>query len=65
MMKRLTLVPKTDTVTICLPQEWVGKVINCTLQNTNEEASLALPMAAERRPPYHVYINRGRKNKNY
>lgn len=54
MMKRLTLVPKTDTITICLPSEWVGKVINCTLRNTDEEEIVAYPMAAERRPPYIV-----------
>lgn len=65
MMKRLTLVPKTDTITICLPPEWVGKVINCTLQNTYEEASLAYPLAAERKPPYHVYIRRDRGNRNF
>ena len=61
MMKRLTLVPKTDTITICLPSEWVGKVINCTLRNTDEEEILAYPMAAERRPPY--FVNRPKRLK--
>ena len=60
MMKKLTLVPKTDTITICLPPEWVGKVVNCILQNTSEEADLAYPMAAEKRAPYHV-IKRKRR----
>ncbi|MBO2525487.1 MAG: hypothetical protein IKP54_02010 [Bacteroidales bacterium] len=61
MMKRLTLVPKTDTITICLPAEWVGKVINCTLQNTEEEEILAYPLAAERRPIYYVNKPKSRK----
>ena len=61
MMKRLTLVPKTDTITICLPPEWVGKVINCTLHNTDEEEIVAYPMAAERRPLY--FVNRPKKPK--
>ena len=63
MMKRLTLIPKTDTITICLPPDWVGKVINCTLQNTDEEAVMAYPIAAERNPPYYVIPKRGRKRK--
>lgn len=31
-MKKLVLVPKTDTVTICLPPEWVGHPIICILK---------------------------------
>jgi len=30
-MKKLILHPKTDTVTICLPKEWVGIPIECKL----------------------------------
>ncbi len=64
-MKRLTLVPKTDTITICLPEEWVGKVINCTLQNTDEEAVMAYPIAAEKKPPYYYPNIKGRKRRQY
>ncbi|HPS70797.1 MAG TPA: hypothetical protein PLM70_00930 [Bacteroidales bacterium] len=31
-MKKLILLPKTDTVTICLPPEWVGHPIICILK---------------------------------
>lgn len=30
-MKKLKLLPKTDTITICLPEDWVGRPITCTL----------------------------------
>jgi hypothetical protein len=60
-MKRLTLIPKNDTITICLPPDWVGKVINCTLQNTAEKAEVAYPLAAEKNAPYHVKRKRRMK----
>jgi hypothetical protein len=31
-MKKLLFTPRTDTVTLCLPQEWVGKPIICILR---------------------------------
>ncbi len=31
-MKKLILLPKTDTVTICLPIDWVGRPIICILK---------------------------------
>lgn len=36
-MKKLKLLPKTDTVTICLPREWVGCAITCTLSVQKEK----------------------------
>jgi len=30
-MKKLLITPTTDTITLCLPKEWVGKSIICTL----------------------------------
>ena len=63
MMKKLTLIPKTDTVTICLPSEWVGKVITCTLHITMEKTSIAVPLAAERKIPYNVPQKGDRKKK--
>ena len=62
-MKKLTLVPKTDTVTICLPPDWVDKVIVCTLQNEEEEAVIRYAMAAEKKIPYSVPKKRGRPRK--
>ena len=31
-MKKLILLPKTDTVIICLPDEWIGIPIICKLE---------------------------------
>jgi len=31
-MKKLVLVPQTDTITICLPPAWVGQTIICILK---------------------------------
>ncbi len=53
-MKRLILVPKTDTITICLPPDWVGQTITCTLRHTEQEMATPIPLAAERTLTYHV-----------
>lgn len=63
MMKKLTLVPKTDSVTICLPPDWVNKVIVCTLQNEEEETAIRHAMAAEKKIPYAAPRKRGRPRK--
>lgn len=47
-MKRLFLVPKTDTITICLPPDWVGKTVTCDLRHTEEEMASPVFLAAER-----------------
>ena len=31
-MKKIILLPKTDTVLLCLPEEWVGIPIICKLE---------------------------------
>lgn len=62
-MKKLTLVPKTDTITICLPPDWVEQVIVCTLQNTAEEHAEQNALAAEKKIPYAVPKKRGRPRK--
>jgi len=31
-MKKLVLVPQTDTITICLPASWVGQTVVCILK---------------------------------
>jgi hypothetical protein len=43
-MKKLLFTPTTDTVTLCLPKEWVGKSIICTLR---EEQTGTLVVADE------------------
>ena len=30
-MKTIVLLPKTDTVTLCLPEQWVGTPVICKL----------------------------------
>ncbi len=36
-MKKIILNPSKDTVTICLPTEWVGKPLVCILKGLEEE----------------------------
>ena len=38
-MKKLILTPQKDTVTICLPQEWVGKPLVCVLRHPDENGA--------------------------
>ena len=44
-MKKLILTPQKDTMTICLPHDWVGKPLMCILQQPNEKG--AFPMESE------------------
>jgi hypothetical protein len=37
-MKKLLFTPTTDTVTLCLPKEWVGKLIICTLREEHADS---------------------------
>ncbi len=37
MMKKLFITPQKDTVTICLPSEWVGKPLVCVLRHPDEK----------------------------
>ena len=37
-MKKLFITPQKDTVTLCLPQEWVGKPLVCLLQQPHEKS---------------------------
>lgn len=69
-MKRLILVPKTDTITICLPPDWVGQTVTCSLRHTEHEMATPIPLAAERELSYHVKkkkkktTSKTKKNKN-
>ncbi len=38
-MKKLILTPQKDTVTLCLPPEWVGKPIVCVLRRPEEKST--------------------------
>ena len=44
-MKKLILTPQKDTVTLCLPQEWVGKPLVCVLRHPDEKG--AYPVESE------------------
>ena len=35
-MKKLFITPQKDTVTLCLPLEWVGKPLVCVLSHPDE-----------------------------
>ncbi len=35
-MKKMILTPKNDSITICLPSEWVGKPMVCILKSPYE-----------------------------
>ena len=35
-MKKLILSPKKDTITLCLPSDWVGKTVVCLLKEPFE-----------------------------
>ena len=36
-MKKIVLQPKTDTITLCLPKEWIGIPVMCTFAPLSEE----------------------------
>jgi hypothetical protein len=36
-MKKIVLLPKTDTVTLCLPEQWVGVPVICKLMPIFEQ----------------------------
>lgn len=44
-MKKLILTPQKDTLTICLPQDWVGKPLLCILRHPEEKS--AYPFESE------------------
>ncbi len=38
-MKKLILLPQKDTITICLPEDWVGKPLECILRHPDEKSA--------------------------
>ncbi|MCQ2272857.1 MAG: hypothetical protein MJZ72_08775 [Bacteroidales bacterium] len=51
-MKKLVLIPSTDTITICLPHDWVGKTIVCTMHNAEENHSITY--ASKKQPNLNI-----------
>ena len=47
-MKKIIITPVRDTVTICLPQDWVGKTVICLLKSPYEKEEMeVVGMASE------------------
>lgn len=51
-MKKLIMTPTKDSITICLPEDWVGKRISCILDT--EESEEQKMEAKEPDPNYNV-----------
>lgn len=47
IMKKLILNPIKDTVTLCLPEDWVGRTIICLLKDPSEEEMEMVGYASE------------------
>ena len=47
IMKKLILNPAKDTVTLCLPEDWVGKKVICLLKDPTEEEMEMVGYASE------------------
>ena len=47
IMKKLILNPVKDTVTLCLPEEWVGRTVICLLKDPGEEEVEMVGYASE------------------
>ena len=47
IMKKLILNPTKDTVTLCLPEDWVGKTLICLLKEPAEENFEMVGIASE------------------
>lgn len=60
-MKKLILLPKTDTVTICLPSDWVGRPIICILKA--QEPIVYSPIVQEEEVSYRIQHIKGRKSR--
>mgnify|MGYP006988834801 CR=1 FL=1 len=46
-MKKIIISPMKDTVTLCLPQNWIGRTVICTLREPGDEAVEVMGMASE------------------
>ena len=54
-MKKLILIPKKDTITLCLPPDWVGKPMLCILKDPYEmEEERLVAQVSEAALCYHV-----------
>ena len=61
-MKKIVLLPKTDTITLCLPEAWIGAHVICKLIPMFEQKSNpdALELEVEK---WVTHRNRKRKKK--
>lgn len=46
-MKKLIITPQKDTITICLPPEWVGQPIVCILEKPYDNEPSVVAEASE------------------
>lgn len=60
-MKKLLLLPKTDTITICLPSDWVGHPIICILKS--QDPLVHSQSVQEQEVAYRVKHIKGRKSR--
>lgn len=60
-MKKLLLLPKTDTITICLPRDWVGHPIICILKT--QEPLVHSQDVQEQEVAYRVKHIKSRKSR--
>ncbi|MEG1555251.1 MAG: hypothetical protein RR356_00810 [Bacteroidales bacterium] len=61
-MKKLILTPKTDSITICLPPDWVGKTITCILKEEDESIEIVTEVS-DRAIEYHTHRYRNKKSR--
>ena len=52
-MRKLILRPTKDSITICLPEDWVGKPISCILQREDE---IPVPEALQEAEPDYSLV---------
>ncbi len=47
MLKKLILNPKKDTITICLPPEWVGRPLTCIFKSEENDSNEMISEVSE------------------
>ena len=68
-MKKLILTPKKDTLTICLPPDWVGKPLVCILKDPDEQDEGMISYVSDVSIGYQVeryrWAKRGRRPRRH
>ncbi len=66
-MKKIILTPKKDSMTICLPPDWVGKPLVCILKTPDETEDSLVSMVSEDAICYqaerHNWAGRGNRHR--